>query len=220
MRELFLIISTVLFSTAILAQYDDIIELRNPSFEGIPHKGVPSDNNIGIKGWYDCGELYFRNETPVDLHPIRAWEVELGASEGNTYLGMVVRDNDSWESVTQRLPKPLKGGKCYSFSIDMARSPFYVSNSRVTLRIANYTEPAVLRIWGGNGVCTIREFLTESTEVKNKEWEPYEFEFRPKKDLNYLILEVFYKTPVKSPYNGHILVDNASPIQMVECSEE
>ena len=46
MRELFLIISTVLFSTAILAQYDDIIELRNASFEGIPHKGVPSDNNI------------------------------------------------------------------------------------------------------------------------------------------------------------------------------
>ena len=220
MRELFLIISTVLFSTAILAQYDDIIELRNASFEGIPHKGVPSDNNIGIKGWYDCGELQFRNESPADLHPIRAWEVELGPSEGKTYLGLVVRDNDSWESVSQRLPAPLELGKCYSFSIDMSRSPYYVSHSRVTQRVVNYTEPAVLRIWGGSSVCGLKELLAESAVIKNNDWKTFDFKISPKENIEFLTFEAFYKTPIKYPYNGHILVDNASPIQMVECSEE
>ena len=217
MRELFLIISTVLFSTAILAQYDDIIELRNASFEGIPHKGVPSDNNIGIKGWYDCGELQFRNESPADLHPIRAWEVELGPSEGKTYLGLVVRDNDSWESVSQRLPAPLELGKCYSFSIDMSRSPYYVSHSRVTERVENYTEPAVLRIWGGNGVCGRQELLAESEVVNNNEWKTFEFEVQPGRDLNYVTLEAFYEVPILFPYNGHILVDNASAFEQIPC---
>ena len=217
MRELFLIISTVLFSTAILAQYDDIIELRNASFEGIPHKGVPSDNNIGIKGWYDCGELHFRNESPADLHPIRAWEVELGASEGNTYLGLVVRDNDSWESVSQRLPAPLESGKCYSFSIDMSRSPYYVSHSRVTRRVENYTEPAVLRIWGGSGVCGHQELIAESDVVNNNEWKTFDFEIRPSRDLNYVTLEAYYEVPTLFPYNGHILLDNASAFEQIPC---
>ncbi len=217
MRELFLLLITVLFSSVILAQYDDIIELRNPSFEGIPHKGVPSDNNIGIKGWYDCGELHFRNESPADLHPIRAWEVELGASEGNTYLGLVVRDNDSWESVSQRLPAPLEAGKCYSFSIDMSRSPYYVSHSRITRQVENYTEPAVLRIWGGSGVCGHQELIGESDVVNNNEWKTFDFEIQPSRDLNYVTLEAFYEVPILFPYNGHILVDNASAFEQIPC---
>ena len=217
MRELFLLLSIGLFSSAICAQYDDVIELRNPSFEGIPHKGVPSNKNIGIKGWYDCGELQFRNESPADLHPIRAWEVELGPSEGKTYLGLVVRDNDSWESVSQRLPAPLELGKCYSFSIDMSRSPYYVSHSRVTERVENYTEPAVLRIWGGNGVCGRQELLAESEVVNNNEWKTFEFEVQPSRDLNYITLEAFYEVPILFPYNGHILVDNASAFEQIPC---
>jgi outer membrane protein OmpA-like peptidoglycan-associated protein len=217
MRELFLLLSILLFSGAICAQYDDVIELRNPSFEGIPHKGVPTADNIGIKGWYDCGELQFRNESPADLHPIRAWEVELGPSEGNTYLGLVVRDNDSWESVSQRLPAPLELGKCYSFSIDMSRSPYYVSHSRITKRVENYTEPAVLRIWGGNGVCGHQELLAESDVVNNNEWKSFEFEIQPARDLNYVTLEAFYEVPILFPYNGHILVDNASAFKQIPC---
>jgi len=219
MRELFLILSTVLFSTALSAQYDDIIELRNPSFEGIPHKGTPGDKNIGIRGWYDCGELHFRNESPVDLHPsdTASWQVELGPSKGNTYLGMVVRDNDSWESVSQRLPAPLESGKCYSFSIDMSRSPYYVSLSRETERVENYTEPAVLRIWGGSGVCGHQELIAESDVVDNNEWKTFDFEIQPSRDLNYVTLEAFYEVPILFPYNGHILLDNASAFEQIPC---
>ena len=217
MRELsFILFILFISTTAVWAQYDDVIALKNPSFEGIPHKGSPN-NNIGIKGWYDCGELQFRSESPADLHPIRAWEVELGPSEGNTYLGMVVRDNDSWESVSQRIATPLEEGKCYNFSVDLARSPYYVSHSRITQKKENYTEPAVLRVWGGTGVCGRQELIAESSVVDNNEWKTFEFEIRPGRNLNYVTLEAFYEVPVLFPYNGHILLDNVSSFDQVPC---
>jgi len=107
------------------------IEINNPSFEGIPHKGG-GIFSIGIRGWYDCGNLQFRQESPPDLHPINAWEVTKQPSDGRTYLGMVVRDNDSWESLSQRLTIPIEEGKCYAFDIELARSKFYVSGSHLT----------------------------------------------------------------------------------------
>ncbi|MFT4568183.1 MAG: outer membrane protein OmpA-like peptidoglycan-associated protein, partial [Saprospiraceae bacterium] len=173
-----------------------------------------------IKGWYDCGQLQFPTETPPDIHPINAWRVTKRPSEGNTYLGMVIRDNDSWEAVTQRLPIPMQEGKCYAFNVDLSRSNFYISGSKITRSMENYTNPAVLRIHGGTGVCGRQEQLGESTTVTNDEWRTYEFKFEPSRTVNYLTLEAFYKTPTLIPYNGHILVDNASLIVEIPCDEE
>ena len=208
----------VFFSLGLNAQ-DLEIAIINPSFEGNPHRGV-SANDEGIKGWYDCGQLRFRGETPPDLHPIGAWQVTRVASEGDTYLGMVVRDNDTWESLTQRLELPVESGKCYSFNIDLARSRHYISGSKKTNTIENYTEPAVLRIYGGTGVCGQQILLGESVTVSNEEWRTYEFKFEPSKTVNYLTLEAFYKTPSLFPYNGHLLLDNASLIKEIPCDDE
>lgn len=195
------------------------IELNNPSFEDLPHKGG-GVFDIGIKGWYDCGNLTFVNESPPDIHPINAWSVVKAPSEGRSYLGMVVRDNDTWESLSQRLNNPIEGGKCYSFNIDLARSKYYVSGSKVTNEIENYTKPAVLRIWGGTSVCGKQELLGESVTVSNEDWRTYEFEFRPTKTVTYFTIEVFYKVPTLIPYNGHLLIDNASSIKQIPCDEE
>ncbi len=203
-------------NSGIYAQYDDVISLKNGSFEGLPHRGDPRDN-IGIRGWYDCGELQFPSESPADLHPIDAWKVNIPPSEGRTYLGMVVRDNDSWESVSQRIETPIEEGKCYSFSIDLARSPYYVSRSRITDQVENYTEPAVLRVWGGTGVCGRQELIAESSTVVNNHWKTFEFEIKTGRNLNYLTLEAFYEVPVLIPYNGHLLVDNASTLRQIPC---
>ncbi|MEL6122750.1 MAG: OmpA family protein [Bacteroidota bacterium] len=195
------------------------IELINASFEDIPHRGgTPGDP--GIRGWYDCGRLRFEGETPPDIHPINAWQVTKTAAEGYTYLGMVVRDNDTWESVAQRLDQPIQAGSCYSFTVDLARSPYYISGSKRTKSLQNYTEPAVLRIWGGTGVCGQQVLLGESVTVANKEWRQYEFKFEPDRTVNYLTLEAFYKTPTLIPYNGHLLVDHASVIAEIPCDEE
>jgi outer membrane protein OmpA-like peptidoglycan-associated protein len=215
MRALCIPIFILVIVITAYSQGDEIV-INNASFEDIPHKGGARPDQ-GIRGWYDCGEIQFPRETSPDIHPINAWEVNTPPSEGRTYLGMVIRDNDSWESLSQRLKQPLEDGKCYKFSIDLSRSAYYVSASRVTQNIENYTEPAVLRIWGGTGVCGRHELLAESSTVSNNEWQTYTFEFEPGRDVNYFTIEAFYEVPVLVPYNGHILVDNASVIQQIPC---
>ena len=133
---------------------------------------------------------------------------------------MVVRDNDTWEMVSQRLSGPLKGGNCYEFSLYLCRSELYVSQSRVNFQEANYTTPAKLRIWGGSSYCNKRELLAETSAIINTRWLKYDFKFKPKETHNYIVLEAFYNTPVLFPYNGNVLVDNASPIVPVPCEDE
>ncbi len=219
MRAIGNILIGVLLTLNLWGQYDDEIVLNNPSFEEIPHKGGGA-SDLGIRGWYDCGEIQFPRETAPDIHPINAWDVEMPSSDGRTYLGMVVRDNDSWESVSQRMKQPLEEGKCYRFSVDLARSIYYVSGSRVTQQLENYTEPAVLRIWGGTGVCGRQELLGESTVIDNNAWETFEFEFEPGRNVNYFTLEAFYEVPVLIPYNGHVLLDNATTIEQIPCDDD
>lgn len=206
------------FLPLLLMAQPDSIYLSNPSFEDFPRKG--DAYSPPIRGWFDCGGILFPKETPPDIHPMDFWSVNLPATDGNTYLGMVVRDIDSWESVSQRLSSPLESGKCYSFSINMARSKYYISGSQLTNESANYTHPVVLRIWGGSGFCNKKELIAESEPVENEEWYNYTFEFEPRGSHRFIVFEAFYKTPVLFPYNGHVLLDGASAIVQIPCAGE
>lgn len=195
----------------------DTILLRKPSFEQMPLRGGEYGR---ILGWFDCGRVMFRGETPPDIHPNNYWLNNVPALEGDTYLGMVTRDNETWESISQPLAKPLKGGHCYRFSLLLAKSDRYVSGSRSVQdpkQLFNYVQPVVLRIWGGKTHCDTRELLAESDPVRHKDWRRYEFKFEPRTDLKYFMIEAFYKTPTLFPYNGHVLVDGLSPIIEVNC---
>ncbi len=186
------------------------IRLINPSFEDYPRaERVPH-------GWRDCG---FPGESAPDTHPSGAFDVIKYPSDGNTYLGMVVRDNDTWERVSQQLSTPIQAETCYSFSINLSRSELYVSASRETGTRANYVQPIKLVIWGGDGYCEKRERLGESPLVANTSWKPYAFKFEPKLTHTHITLEAFYKTPVLFPYNGNILIDKASDIVPMPCDE-
>jgi len=215
MHQLFITIAFLCFSIGYTIGQDGVITLINPGFEDFPRQGKPP------KGWQDCG---FEGETPPDVQPsdlISAsyFEVSKAAFEGNTYLGMVVRDNDTWERVSQRLSSPLEAGQCYEFSLHLCRSELYVSQSRKTYEETNYTTPAKLRIWGGSGHCSKRELLAETSQVNNTRWLEYNFKFEPKSTHTYIMLEAFYNTPILFPYNGNVLIDNASPIVQVPCDE-
>jgi len=200
------------------------IFLNNPSFEDRPHQGG-GEYDIGIRGWYDCGTIQFPGETPPDVHPIDFWQVTQTPIDGNTYLGLVIRDNDSWESVSQRLPEGLKAGTCYEISAQLARSIKYLSGSKEIRSkfkrdiLVNYTEPAVLRIWGGTGVCGRQELLAESRPVSSEKWEKHTFRLEPNREYNYISFEAFYEVPVLFPYNGHILLDNLSSILEIPCDD-
>ncbi|MEL6988288.1 MAG: OmpA family protein, partial [Bacteroidota bacterium] len=190
----------------------DRISLFNPSFEDYPRMSKQP------RGWLDCGAAHFNGETPPDTQP-GTWGVSLKASDGGSYLGMVVRDIETWESVGQRLLYPIQGGKCYSFSIDLCRSNSYNSTSQKSGVMSSYTKPAVIRIWGSNNYCDTQELLAESSAISNTDWEKYHYKFEPSNSHNYIIFEIFYKTPTLFPYNGNLLIDNASDIVLVPCDK-
>ncbi len=215
-RSIFLVFSPfLLFSIGLFGQ-EEPIKLVNPSFEGIPGEG--GNGNRLPDGWYDCG---FPGETPPDVHPkdgLGAFQVTKAPFHGKTYIGLVVRENDTWEMVSQRLSGSLVAGKCYEFSMSLTRSEVYMSLSRVSNTEVNYAAPVKLRIWGGSSYCNRTELLAESSLVVNTRWLAYNFRFEPKQTHTYIIFEAFYKTPTPFPYNGNLLIDNASDIIPVPCS--
>jgi len=119
-------------SVQLLGQYNEI-PIVNPSFEGLPAAGT-NMNNFHLSGWFDCAPYYFRGQTPPDVQPgpVEFFDVNTKALDGHTYLGMVTRQNETWELVSQRLVLPLEKGKCYSFDINLARSQTYYSSLLLT----------------------------------------------------------------------------------------
>lgn len=212
------LLSSFLLSLTVGTSQRDTIRLKNPSFESRLQRG--GEDFTGIEGWFDCGRINFPTETPPDIHPNGYWENNLPASDKNTYLGMVVRDNGSYESVSVRLDSVLKAGQCYKFSIHLARAEKYMSISRITGLPANYITPTVLRIWGGNGFCNEKELLAESAPVNNTSWQINTLEFRPESDIRSLTFSAYYKTPVQLPYNGNLLLDGGSNIVRIPCPGE
>ncbi len=191
----------------LLAQKE--IPLSNLSFEDAP--GCCR----APRGWYNCGAP---EETPPDVQPGQ-FEVTKAPNHGSTYVGLVVRDNETTEAIGQRLASPLEINECYEFSVDLCRSEVYLSLSRTTGEKVNYATPVVLRVWGGNSYCDKSELLYETNVITTTRWLTYTFRLHPKRSNHtHITLEAFYKTPTLFPYNGNILLDNATPIHQIECN--
>lgn len=214
----FLFLIFVLFNFFYI-QGQDTIYLVNPSFEDRPRKG--GEFSDPIKGWHDCGLTIFPGESPPDIHPVpsSAWEVSEPPSDGKTYLGLVARYNDSWESVSQRLSAPLEGGHCYSLEADLCISKQYRSGTRRSKEtLENFIQPLVLKVWAGSFFCEKTELLAESTPVDHQDWETYYLDLKPGKNFTYITIEAYYDIKNnRTAYNGHILVDNLSPIIEITC---
>ena len=193
----------------------------NPSFEDIARASLPP------RGWIDCG---FPNESAPDVQPSGAWEVFRPAHHGYTYLGMVTRENDTWESVGQRLSEPLLKDRCYEFSIYLCTSSEYWSavvpdsikdrETATTLPEKNFNQPIKLRIWGGDSYCDKKQLLGESKTIDNHAWEKYLFKIEPSRDWTHVVLEAFYKTPTLFPYNGNVLLDHSSDFTVIPCGKD
>ena len=202
-----------LLARGVSAQGDGTIFLRNPSFEDLPqHSRVPV-------GWTDCG---FPGESAPDIHPdpAREWQVTKRPQDGMTYLGMVVRDVDTYERVGQRLGVPFRGGQCYEMRINLARSETYMSQSRKTGLPENFVTPTKLRVWGGNSVCGELQLLGQSPLVSNFKWQEFRLKLTPEADYSHIVLEAYYEQPILFPYNGNLLLDNVSPIKPIDCDKD
>jgi len=201
------------------------IKLKNPSFNGTPQIGAR------ILNWYNCGSP---TETPPDIQPnldpfgTSFFGVTQKAYKDSTYLGMVVRDNDTYEAVGQRLRYPLEVGKCYEFNMHLSRSKIYFRSHDGDDVIAinpdkkpgNMDQPVIVRIWGGSGYCGKNELLAESDLIKNTIWKKYKFRFEPKEKIGFIMIEAYFKIPTVFAYNGNVLIDNLSDIVPVPCGDE
>ena len=200
----------IMFGTIATGQQK--IHLNNPSFEGPPSCCEPPWD------WTDCSQI---KKYGPDVQP--GWfGVNLKSQDGHSYLGMAVRQSDTWESICQVLPERLIAKRCYSFSIYLARSPKYLSriaNLKGTDfdQLYNFTTPAILQIWAAYGPCEQKELLAASEPITNADWTKYEFTFIPQNDYQYIVLTAYYSSQDDAPYNGHILLDNASAIEEINC---
>lgn len=164
------------------------IMLDNASFEG-----ERQDATVPV-GWHPCA----KGTTP-DILP-GFWGVKLEPFEGESFMGLITRDDGTWESVGQRLSGPLKANNCYKFKLALAHSKDY----------AGYNKPIKLKIWGGATNCAKDQLLIETEYINHQEWKQYSFQFFTEKDLNYVIFEAQFMDGIYFYYRGNILVDDCS----------
>jgi len=176
-----------LYRTDIVAQP---IFLNNASFEDDAQDAtVPS-------GWFGC-EL---GSTP-DILPGQ-WGVYQPAEEGDTYLGLITREDGTWESIGQRLNASLKKDYCYTLSLFLSHSNNYET----------YNGEIHLRIYGGTTKCQRTQILYESPLIRQAHWEEYEVEFFVKQDIHYLLFEAYHPHQGRA-FRGNILIDGISAIE-------
>ena len=163
-------------------------------------------------GWMNMGA---NDETPSDIQP-GFFGVKMEAQDGERYVGMVVRDNNTWEGIGQKLNGWLKRDSTYTFSLYLARSNNYQSVSRATGEEANYKSPTILKIWGVNTRTEEEELLAESSTVSHSIWTRYTFMLQPSiADFDEINLMAYY-APGNEGKNGNLLIDNCSAIVEVK----
>jgi hypothetical protein len=168
------------------------IYFRNASFEDRPGTGKAP------KGWY----FDTPGNTP-DVLP-GAWEImEPKAYDGKTYVGLITREDGTYEDIRQSLAEPLKAGQCYTFSIYLAHAPKYVG----------YNKPTRLRILGASAKGGQLEILANSPLVDHPTWKQYKFEFTPSRDVTQLVFEACFAPGAVFKYRGNVLLDLCSPIE-------
>lgn len=183
------------------------IPVFNASFESV----LPYIIN-DTADWVDCG---FLSEAPLQFQP-GSYEVDKAAFEGKNYFSLAVRDNFTWDAVGQRLRVPLKPGRCYRLMIHLAQSAYYTAPSPVFGTRVRYKNPIRLLLWGGKKFCQAGQLLATTDLIKNKDWQPYELVFTPKVEITHIAFQAYYLNPMVA-YNGHLLMDFASPIEVVPC---
>jgi hypothetical protein len=212
--SLFLAFFLMLELQFIYAQNDTIL-IQNNSFEVFK-----VGKEFELEDWFDCGRILFPLETAPDIHPNNGkWAVTMKPKDGSAFIGMVVRDNGSYESMSQRLKKPLLTNHCYTVSVYMARSSHYKSHSHITKLPINYITPVLLEIYGGEDLCNENEILATSKRISNRDWEQYNFTLNPKTQIKSLSLKAWFdhNNFGEEPYCGHLIIDNFSSIVEIDC---
>lgn len=165
-------------------------KLSNPSFEDEKADAtMPS-------GWWSC-----QKGTTPDILP-DSWGVYNLPKDGQTYVGIITREDGSYEAIGQRLDAALKKGQCYEMTLYIAHSGVY----------AGYDTPIRLSIYLGQKKCERDQLVFRTERIKKEPWQLQEISFTPDKDMYYITLMA---DDDGKNINGNILIDNISEI--VKC---
>jgi len=184
------------------------VDLRNPNFS--IGKAAPSYYNNGhMREWEDCGKAQFPVESGFDVQP-GSFQVTTKPKVGSAYIGLVTRDNGTYECICQELDIEIIEHTQYVLSVYLAKAEVY-SSLAVQDRIDGadstfHVNSTVLRIWGGLSVRNKDELLYESEVIDHHEWKNYIAQFTPKETHKYLHFEVYY-CGENNNQNGNLLID-------------
>ena len=170
--------------------------LKNASFEGTAHDAVMPAH------WMACKA----GSTP-DILP-GFWDVNLDPSDGETYVGLITREDKTYESIGQKI-QTLKKSQCFAFSVNLAHSNAY----------AGYNLPVRFRVWAGKSACKKDQLIGEVGIVGHEDWKTYDFSFVAEQDINFIIIEAYYVKGMLYDYRGNILVDKMTPFTNCDRAE-
>ena len=168
--------------------------IKNGSFEGRPQDARMPD------GWFACSKT-----TTPDILP-GFWGVYLSPADGESYLGMITRDDQTFESIGQRLKTPLKKAQCYEFNIDLAHAEAY----------AGYDDNIRIEVYASKKKCRQDQLLFKSPIITHSLWRTYPITFVSTDDWKYVMVRAVQVDPTA---NGNILIDqftNMKPCQRAE----
>ena len=167
------------------------VYLTNPSLEDTPADAtMPS-------GWMSASE-----STTPDILP-GYWGVYQDAEDGETFAGLITRQDGSFESIQQRLENKLDKGSCYKMGLYLAHSDNYTG----------YNKSLKVKIWISDKKGRRQQLIYESPAISKEEWEYYQFEFVPEKKMKFMILEAFNPTNTRN-HKGNILIDGIANPQI------
>ncbi len=181
-----------IFSLIFIYSADAQVFLQNPSFEDQPADATTP------QGWIPCAPY-----TTPDIFP-GYWGVYNEPTEGDTFVGLITREDGSYESISARLTEDLEAGLCYNFSIDLAHSKTY----------AGYNGAIKLKIYIGDEKCSTSQLIHETELIEHPEWRNYPIQFYAKDQARYIHIEASY---IKRRQKGNVLIDNMSPI--INCNK-
>lgn len=189
LSSFFLVLSCWLSASGIVL--GQVIPVRNGSFE------APHGSEFRMPGWTKWGQ----GATP-DIQPGQ-WSVRQPPARGTSFVGLITREDGSAEGVQQKLGSGLKAGRCYYFTVALARDTSY----------SGFHFPLSLRVRGKKGAKGKVFDLAMTPMVRATTWSYFTIEFTPVSDTDYLILEASWAPGVSRRYRGNILVDDMSEIK-------
>jgi len=183
-----------IFSIFFISYSSAQIFLQNPSFEDQPADATTP------QGWIPCAPY-----TTPDIFP-GYWGVYNESTEGETFVGLITREDGSFESISARLTADLEAGLCYNINIDLAHSKTY----------AGYNGAIKIKIYIGDSKCSTEQLIYETEIIEHPEWRTYPIQFFAKQNARYIHIEAAY-TKKRFSHKGNILIDNISPI--INCNK-